>query len=127
EFIGSSSIACRKAFHKYRSNQFLREHGYDTLPTVLLTKGDETNGDRIAAFFEEHGLGRAIVKPATAGSSIGVFSVNSVKEALRALEQIFRQDIDTEVVLEPFIEGVEFTMMVLQNRFDEPVALVPTE
>lgn len=127
EFIGSGSTACRTAFHKYRSNEFLREHGYETLPAVLLTKGDDTNGDRIAAFFEEHNLERAIVKPAAAGSSIGVFSVNSIKEALQALEQIFRQEIDTEVILEPFIEGVEFTMMVLENRFGEPVALVPTE
>jgi D-alanine-D-alanine ligase-like ATP-grasp enzyme len=35
--------------------------------------------------------------------------------------------MDTRVVLEPFCEGIEFTVIILQNRFDMPVAVMPTE
>src|SRR3990167_8162447 len=104
EFLGSGSAACQRAFNKYLAHQFLAEQGYATSPSILLTEHDTANADEIAEFFEVNKLKRAIVKPARAGSSIGVFSVTSVKEALHAIDQIFRQDIDTEAVLEPFIE-----------------------
>ena len=35
--------------------------------------------------------------------------------------------MDTRVVVEPFAEGAEFTMIILENRFGLPVALPPTE
>ena len=35
--------------------------------------------------------------------------------------------VGDEAILEPFCQGKEFTVIVLQNAADEPVALVPTE
>ena len=35
--------------------------------------------------------------------------------------------MDTRVVLEPFAEGKEFTIIILQNKFGMPVALMPSE
>jgi D-alanine-D-alanine ligase-like ATP-grasp enzyme len=35
--------------------------------------------------------------------------------------------MDTRVVVEPFAQGREFTVIILQNRFGLPVAILPTE
>lgn len=35
--------------------------------------------------------------------------------------------MDTRVVVQPFAQGVEFTIIVLENRFGLPVSLIPTE
>ncbi|MBI4022713.1 hypothetical protein HY375_00935 [Candidatus Berkelbacteria bacterium] len=126
-FVGSGSAACERAFNKYTARQFLAELGYATLPALQIEHGQADTGSRIDAFFQEHELTRAIVKPARAGSSIGVFSVASVAEALLAIEKIVDQGIDDRIVIEPFARGVEFTMLVLANHAGEPVALMPTE
>jgi D-alanine--D-alanine ligase len=127
-FIGSSSAACKRAFDKYRANEFIGDEGFFTLPSCLLKIFNADSNKQVAEmFFAEHGIKRAIVKPATGGSSIGVFSVNTVEEALEKAELIFSKRMDTRVVIEPFVEGREFTVIILQSRFGLPVAILPTE
>lgn len=60
-----------------------------------------------------------VVKPATEGSALGVFIVNSAEEARFAIEDAFK--IDTEVLLEQYISGTEITVAVLGNA--QPQAL----
>lgn len=127
-FIGSEREACLNCFDKYRANELIRENGFFALPsTVLKIHQNEQNKKIISQFFREHKLKRAIVKPATGGSSIGVHSVSTLEEAAKAAKSIFSKRIDTRVVLEPFCQGIEFTVIILQNRFGLPVALFPTE
>ncbi|MCX6734469.1 MAG: hypothetical protein NTZ25_00995 [Candidatus Peregrinibacteria bacterium] len=127
-YIGSDRPACRNCFDKYRSNEFIKQQGFYTLPsTVLKIHEPKTFKKIIQEFFLEHKITRAIVKPATGGSSIGVYSVSTVEEAVEATENIFKKRIDTRVVVEPFCTGTEFTVIILQNRFGLPVALFPTE
>jgi D-alanine--D-alanine ligase len=127
-YIGSDRPACRNCFDKYRSNEFIKEQGFYTLPsTVLKIHEPKTFKKTIQEFFVTHKITRAIVKPATGGSSIGVYSVATVDEAIEATKSIFKKRIDTRVVVEPFCTGTEFTVIILQNRFGLPVALFPTE
>lgn len=127
-YIGSDRPACRNCFDKYRSNEFIKEQGFYTLPsTVLKIHEPKTFKKTIQEFFATHKITRAIVKPATGGSSIGVYSVTTVDEAIEATKSIFKKRIDTRVVVEPFCTGTEFTVIILQNRFGLPVALFPTE
>ena len=127
-FTGSPESACKKAFDKYEANQFLHENGFFTLPSALLKAHVPKDHKKILTdFFKDKKLKRAIVKPATGGSSIGVYSVSNVEEALEKAHTIFKKRIDTRVVVEPFCEGQEFTAIVLQNRFGLPVAILPTE
>ena len=51
----------------------------------------------------------------------------SPEEAIEAVQTLFSKRMDTRVVLQPFCPGTEFTVMILQNRFGQPVAIVPTE
>ena len=114
-------------FHKYQAAKILKQHGYHTLPSALL-KIDSSDNDRVIdEFIQRHKLGRVIIKPVAGGSSIGVFSANSVDEAIIKSHQLFEMQVDKEAIIEPFCNGKEFTVIVLQNSDDCPVALIPSE
>jgi D-alanine--D-alanine ligase len=126
-FVGSGSEACKKAFDKFEANTFIKKNGFFALPSIVLKIYHRDHKKVIDAFFKEHAITRAVVKPASGGSSIGVFSVQTPEEALEKVTMLFSKRMDTRIVIEPFAEGVEFTMIILQNRFGLPVALTPTE
>lgn len=126
-FVGSPEKACKKAFDKYRANQEVKKAGFHTLSSTVLKIHRDDHVKVIKSFFKKHQIKRAIVKPATGGSSISVFSVTTEKEALEKAGIIFSKRIDTRVVIEPFCEGVEFTVIILQNKFGMPVAILPSE
>jgi D-alanine--D-alanine ligase len=126
-FIGSKSEACKKAFDKFNANELIKRNGFFTLPSVVLKIYQSDHREILEKFFKENKIKRAVVKPASGGSSIGVFSVSNVSDALEKVELLFSKRMDTRVVVEPFAEGAEFTMIILENRFGLPVALPPTE
>lgn len=126
-FVGSSSEACKRAFDKHNANEFIRARGFFTLPSLVLQIHKRDHAHKIRAFFKLHKIHRAIVKPATGGSSIGVFSVQNEHEALERVAHLFSKRMDTRVVIEPFAEGVEFTTIIVENRCNLPVAILPTE
>ena len=126
-FIGSGSKSCKMAFDKYEANLNIKEKGFFTLPSALLKIYGKDNEKIVKEFFIKNKIKRAIIKPATGGSSIGVFSVNSAKEAIEKANIIFSKRIDTRVVLEPFAQGKEFTVIILQNKLGMPVAVMPSE
>ena len=125
--IGSPEDACKRAFDKFNANEFIREQGFYTLPSVLLKSHLKNHKQIINKFFKEHKIKRAVVKPATGGSSIAVYSISTPEEALAKAQEIFSKRVDTRVVIEPFCKGTEFTVIILQNRFGMPVAVMPSE
>jgi D-alanine--D-alanine ligase len=128
-FIGSSSRACRQVFDKHQANERLKQLGYFTYPQLLVKESQPIREveQNLEKFFAEHSLERAVVKPAAGGSSICVFSVSSPQQTLDKISLIFARKIDHRVVVEPFVQGTEFTCIVLQDRKHRPVALLPTE
>lgn len=126
-FVGTGSSSCKRAFDKHNANRFLKELDFFTLPSAVLKIYHKDHKQIIESFFAKHNIKRAVVKPATGGSSIGVFSVNSPSEALEKATLLFSKRMDTRVVIEEFASGTEFTVIILQNRFGLPVAILPTE
>ncbi|HEY4514201.1 MAG TPA: hypothetical protein VJH69_02655 [Candidatus Paceibacterota bacterium] len=126
-FVGSGPASCKRAFDKYDSNEFIKENGFFTLPSALLKIYGKNHAEIVHTFFRKNRIERAIIKPASGGSSIGVFAVSSPKEALDKIVYLFKKRIDTRVVIEMCATGTEFTTIILQNRFGLPVALPPTE
>lgn len=126
-FIGSPSKSCKIAFDKYKANKTLKEKGFFVLPSTLLKIYSKDNEKIIKKFFKNYKIKRAIVKPVTGGSSIGVFSVNTPREAMEKTNIIFSKRMDTRVILEPFAKGREFTIIILQNKLGMPVAMIPSE
>lgn len=125
--VGSSMRSCKLLFDKYDANEYIRAHGFHALPSVVLKIYHSDHKKKIEDFFVTHQITRAVVKPASGGSSIGVFSVSTPAEALDRVAYLFSKRYDTRVVVEPFAIGREFTVIVLQNCFHQPVALIPTE
>ncbi len=126
-FIGSSSSACKRAFDKFSASELIRKHGFYSPPSLLLKIYGKTHAEDIKQFFKKHKLTRVVVKPASGGSSIGVFSVGTASEALEKAEYLFSKRMDTRVVIEPFAEGREFTVVLLENKNGQPIAVLPTE
>ncbi len=126
-YIGSDQDSCRAMFCKHSLARKLKQHGFPTIPSICLESHQEDKWSRIQDFFHRHSLERAIIKPVRSGSSIGVHSVNNPQEAYDACCQIFDQKIDHRALLEIFCRGQEFTVLVLENAFGLPVALMPTE
>ncbi len=127
-YVGSSAKACKLCFDKYNANEHIKKLGFFTLPSVILKiYQDDENREIVEKFFKENVIKRAVVKPASGGSSIGVFSVSTAKEAIEKAEMLFSKRMDTRIVVEQFAEAKEFTVVILQNKFGLPVALVPSE
>ncbi|MFC1754761.1 hypothetical protein ACFL96_15425 [Thermoproteota archaeon] len=126
-YIGSDSSACKKMFHKYNAANILAQYQYPTLASKLLKKNDPDNNTIIREFFNTHLLQRAVIKPVAGGSSIGVFSAETAEEAIEKCQRLFYMNIDNEALIEPFCNGKEFTIIVLQNPNNKPVALIPSE
>jgi D-alanine--D-alanine ligase len=126
-FVGSGSTSCRKVFDKFESNQAIRRAGFFALPSAVLKIYHTDHEKIIKDFFRLHKIERAVVKPANGGSSIGVFSVSTPSEALEKVRLLFSKRMDTRVVIEQFAQGVEFTAVILENKFGMPVCILPTE
>ncbi len=126
-FVGAPSKACKLAFDKFDANEAIAKNGFYALPSAVLKIYQSDHEAIIRHFFKTNRIRRAVVKPASGGSSIGVFSVTTPEEALERAQFLFSKRMDTRVVIEPFAEGIEFTVIILQNRFGLPVAILPTE
>ncbi|MDX2028043.1 MAG: hypothetical protein SFW62_05360 [Alphaproteobacteria bacterium] len=128
-FVGSSSATCRLMFDKALANQHLSRHGFSTLPNCRIHKNDpdRLKSEKITSFFAHHHIEKAVTKPSAGGSSLGVATVRTPTEVLQKIEEIFAKQFSDEAILEPFCDGQEFTVVVIENAQGKPVALVPTE
>ena len=98
-----STLCEALTFDKYTCTNYLRGFGIPVTDPVLLLKGRMY--DR-GAVLEAVGL-PCFVKPNAEGSSFGVSKVKCREDFDRALDVAFEKC--DEIVVEPFIDGIEFT------------------
>ena len=125
-YVGSSADSCQRMFNKFNARQKLSEHGLATFPALHITKITSETLQTIDKFFSLHSICKAVVKPCRGGSSIGVYVINNAVEAAQRAAFVLA-NFDDEVIIEPFLTGQEFTVTVLQNQLQQPVALIPTQ
>ncbi|XP_052173923.1 uncharacterized protein LOC127789161 [Diospyros lotus] len=133
-FVGTGSAECCKAFDKYDASLMLNRHGFVTVPNFLV-QGNEKDESDLSEWFVRNqldtNLGKVVVKPTKAGSSIGVTVAYGVTDSLKKANQIISEGIDDKVLVEIFLNGgSEFTAIVLDvgSGFScQPVVLLPTE
>jgi D-alanine--D-alanine ligase len=131
-YVGSSPEACRVAYDKYLAHEALRAAGLPTVPSVLFSidapGGTGTEADRRA-------LDQApsvVMKPSAGGSSLGVVVLGPSPGSPAGIVEQRQAEIGDaclryqEVVLQPFVHGVEFTTIVIEGPLG-PVALLPVE
>lgn len=66
-----------------------------------------------------------VVKPCSGGSSLGVYIVYTDEEYRQAIENSFRKE--TEVVIEPFIDGREYACGIFDGKALPLVEIVPKD
>ncbi|KAG5550706.1 hypothetical protein RHGRI_015610 [Rhododendron griersonianum] len=133
-FVGTRSDECRKAFDKYNASLELYRQGFVTVPNFLV-QGTELDESELTEWFVRNqldtNLGKVVVKPTKAGSSIGVTVAYGVADSLKKANELISEGVDDSVLVEIFLEGgSEFTAIVLDlgSAFDcLPVVLLPTE
>ena len=64
-----------------------------------------------------------VVKPASQGSALGVSVVKTMPEYSAALKKVF--ELDTEALVEQYIQGTELTVAVLGGTALTPIEIVP--
>ncbi|CAM8968148.1 unnamed protein product [Rhodiola kirilowii] len=133
-FVGTGSRECRQAFDKHEASMELSRQGFITVPNFLVQEGD-SNEVQLSNWFSKNQLdmkmGKVVVKPARAGSSIGVTVAYGFVDSLKKAKEIISEGIDDKVLIEIFLEGgSEFTAIILDVGSAEncqPVVLLPTE
>ena len=128
-FAGSPSSACRLMFDKAKANQHMARHGFATLPNARMSAADSeaVMRHKISDFFRRNHVEKAVVKPSNGGSSLGVATVANTDEAIAKAKYILDHKMGDEALIEPYCDGQEFTVVVLENAEGKPVALIPTE
>ena len=120
-YVGCNTMASAVCMDKAMTNAICDVNGIAQAKWKYITKYDfSTNGKEFSKECEEY-LGLPVfIKPANAGSSVGVRKAKSVDEIYSALEYAFQ--FDDRVVVEEGIDGAEVECAVM--GYDEPVASV---
>lgn len=125
-FVGPSSETARTMFHKDQAASLLRQHGFLTLRSRVIHLSGPMEA-QVQAFFADERPRRVVIKPTAGGSSIGVLVAQTVDEAIQQCLRLADMNISSHALIEPFCEGTEFTVIVLENDQNQPVALIPNE
>ena len=122
-FVGSQSNACQQAYLKNHAQDTLKANHFATLPYLNINQ--TTDMTDIRQFWDKHCSEGAIIKPANAGSSIGVLKIRNANE----LQETVAKALETfkQVQLQPYCTLQEVTIIVMCNDKQEPVALLPSE
>ena len=104
-YTGSGVLASALAMDKLRCKQMWQGMGLPTADFAVLNQNSDW-----AAIMQSLG-GKAMVKPASEGSSIGMSRAESPEELQQAW--VAAVEFGTEVIAEPLMEGEEYTVAIL--------------
>lgn len=118
-FVGCNTMASAVCMDKAMTNAICDVNGIEQAKWKYITSYDfARRGKKFAKECEEY-LGLPVfIKPANAGSSVGVVKAKSVEEIFSGLEYAFK--FDSRVVVEEAVVGAEVECAVMGN--DEPFA-----
>ena len=121
-FVGSDTNASVVSMNKALSKYYFDAVGLPVLPQVIVTQGSlEADIDRIVASLG----GRVVCKPMHGGSALGVVPLPLGGDLRHALTTSL--EIDQSILVEPFVEGREITVGVLDLHNEQIEALPVTE
>ena len=117
-YQGSGVLGSAVAMNKAVSKQLYEKAGLLVPPYIVVKQGD-TVDPRICS--EKLGL-PLMVKPVSAGSSVGMSVVKTEDSLKTALDKAF--EYDEAVLIEAYIKGIEITGGVLGNQDPEALPLI---
>jgi D-alanine-D-alanine ligase len=117
-YVGSGVLASALGMDKHFTKTVLKQAGIEVAPWITVTQRQwASEPDAVADTARTLGL-PAFVKPARAGSSVGVSKVKQWSELAAAVELAFAED--DRILIEEGIVGREVECAVLQGRPGEP-------
>ena len=121
-FVGSDTNSSVVSMNKALSKYYFDAAGLPVLPQVIVTQGSlEADIDRIVECFGD----RVVCKPIHGGSALGVVPLPLGGDLRQALTTSL--EIDHTILVEPFVEGREITVGVLDLHNEQIEALPVTE
>jgi len=124
-YNGSSVLASSMCMDKYKTNEFLRHHGFEVPKSLLIARTDweTTPKETQKKIMNELPL-PVIIKPHDDGCSMMVEKISTEKQIATALNAIFA-DKKSHALVEECIDGMELTVGVIGN--EKPRALPPSQ
>jgi D-alanine-D-alanine ligase len=124
-FTGSDAFSSAIGMNKILTKGELQELGIRMPQHLTLELSDENLEDKIYDIFRIFPQ-PSVIKPAAAGSSIGVVIARSFEEFVEAISQAFAYS--PRIIIEEYIRGREATCGVLDRfRGDDHYTLLPVE
>lgn len=120
-FVGPSVLGSAAGMDKDVAKRLWREAGIPVAKAITV-RSFEKNKLQFSKIKKELGL-PMFVKPANAGSSVGVSKVKSEADFKKAITAAFQ--FDTKILIEEYIKGREIEVAVLGN--ENPKASIPGE
>jgi D-alanine-D-alanine ligase len=122
-YAGAGVLGSAIGMDKALSKQVWKQSGLPVVPFITVRTGAESEIEiSLKEAAAEFGY-PLFVKPANAGSSIGVEKANTMEELRQSVENGFRFDV--KLLIEPAIEGREIECSVIGNM--NPVSFLPGE
>ncbi len=106
KYTGSSYIGSILAMNKDIAKRLMKINNILTPNWLFIDLSKENNLDNI--------LYPCVIKPTSCGSSIGITICQNKEDLEKAQEQA--KKYENKVIIEPFIEGREFTVAILNNQ-----------
>jgi D-alanine-D-alanine ligase len=117
-YQGAGVLGSALAMNKLAAKQMYEKAGLPVPPYVVVTRTTAVDAEPMV-----QGLGLpVVVKPVSAGSSIGMSIVHSARELAPALNHAF--EYDAVVIVEEYIAGIELTGGVLGNETLQALPLI---
>jgi D-alanine-D-alanine ligase len=117
-YQGSGVLGSAVAMNKALSKQLYEKAGLLVPPYIVVKQADTLDPQ---ACFEKLGL-PLMVKPVSAGSSVGMSVVKTEASLKTALDKAF--EYDEAVLIEAYIKGIELTGGVIGNQDPEALPLI---
>ncbi len=110
-YTGSNAFASALAMDKKHSKLVLKASNVPVLDHQIITGPS----DKITIAYP------VVIKPNDQGSSVGVSICQNEADAKLGLAQAF--EYSSEIMVEPFVEGKELTVLVIDDKPNQPIAL----
>ncbi|MDM7886643.1 D-alanine--D-alanine ligase family protein [Curtobacterium sp. RHCKG23] len=124
-YVGDGVLASALAMDKHTAKAVLEHAGLRVAPwTTVLRREWTADPDGVAGTVATHGW-PLFVKPARAGSSMGVSRVDEPAQLAAAMDLAFEHD--AKVIVEPRVVGREVEVAVLEGRDGVPRTSLPGE
>lgn len=115
-YNGSGVLTSSLCMDKYKTNQFLKQKGFDVPKNLLISHVEwKTAPDTVIEKIANSFIFPLIIKPHDDGCSVFVQKIDKVEQVKNALNKLFTSE-KTHAFVEEYIKGMELTVGVIGNE-----------